>query len=298
MDAPIIVVGMHRSGTTLVARILEDMGLFTGKSKESNGEALFFLGINEWLFHQCGATWFRPDPVSELWRKREVLEAAADFVRDWLHSTAVISYTGLLRYLRCGSPDGLAGPWGWKDPRTSCSLPLWAKIYPRARIVHVRRHGVDVAASLSAQQRRICLTARKNVRRRRHLYWLKGGRFQPSETVVDLSLGHSFRLWQFYLEQIERAAQSLDLEFLDLEFEELVARPGDVIPTLSHFCELAPSEKRIAAWSRRIDRGKSLSFKNEPRLVEFAEKMEPVLVRYGYSKSGRIPPATQPQGSR
>ena len=39
---PIIIIGMSRSGTGMLAKMLEDLGLFIGKSKDRNNEALFF----------------------------------------------------------------------------------------------------------------------------------------------------------------------------------------------------------------------------------------------------------------
>lgn len=39
---PIIIVGMHRSGTTMITKMLENLGLFVGDQKEINNEALFF----------------------------------------------------------------------------------------------------------------------------------------------------------------------------------------------------------------------------------------------------------------
>ena len=39
---PIVIIGMHRSGTSIVTRMLEQLGLFVGKKKDMNHEALFF----------------------------------------------------------------------------------------------------------------------------------------------------------------------------------------------------------------------------------------------------------------
>jgi len=39
---PIVIIGMHRSGTSIVTRMLGQLGLFVGKKKDMNHEALFF----------------------------------------------------------------------------------------------------------------------------------------------------------------------------------------------------------------------------------------------------------------
>ena len=40
---PIIIIGMHRSGTTLLSKLLEKCGVFMGTKKEENNESIFFL---------------------------------------------------------------------------------------------------------------------------------------------------------------------------------------------------------------------------------------------------------------
>ena len=61
--SPIIIIGMHRSGTTMLSKILEDMGVFMGEKKDINNEALFFLNFNRYIFKQTFATWDSPKNV-------------------------------------------------------------------------------------------------------------------------------------------------------------------------------------------------------------------------------------------
>ena len=39
---PIIIIGMHRSGTSMLSKILEYSDIFLGNNKDINNEALFF----------------------------------------------------------------------------------------------------------------------------------------------------------------------------------------------------------------------------------------------------------------
>ena len=57
---PVIIIGMHRSGTTLLSKLLENAGIFMGNKKEINNEALFFLKFNEYIFKQASASWDSP----------------------------------------------------------------------------------------------------------------------------------------------------------------------------------------------------------------------------------------------
>jgi hypothetical protein len=40
---PVIILGMHRSGTTMVTKLLEEVGLFVGDRLDENHEAVLFL---------------------------------------------------------------------------------------------------------------------------------------------------------------------------------------------------------------------------------------------------------------
>ena len=57
---PIIILGMHRSGTTMITKMLENLGLFVGAEKEINHESLFFWEINNWIFDIHTATAEKP----------------------------------------------------------------------------------------------------------------------------------------------------------------------------------------------------------------------------------------------
>src|SRR5699024_9625556 len=48
---PIIVVGMHRSGTSLLSRVLSDIGVFMGNDLSINHESSFFQKINIKIFN-------------------------------------------------------------------------------------------------------------------------------------------------------------------------------------------------------------------------------------------------------
>ena len=55
--SPIIIVGMHRSGTTMITDMLQQLGLFMGWVLQENSEALFFVQRNERLMNACGGSW-------------------------------------------------------------------------------------------------------------------------------------------------------------------------------------------------------------------------------------------------
>ena len=63
--APVILLGMHRSGTTMMSRLLETLGLFQGSRLEENHEATFFMNVNKALMLRIHGHWDHPAPMRE-----------------------------------------------------------------------------------------------------------------------------------------------------------------------------------------------------------------------------------------
>jgi hypothetical protein len=117
-----------------------------------------------------------------------------------------------------GGPEA-GGPWGWKDPRSTFTLPVWLDVFPQAKVIHLVRHGVDVAWSL-----------RKRERKREH----KSERKTFSERCLDLAGG--LELWAEYVtEGLRRMAELPPGRGLMLRFEDLVAEPDRSAGRLSEF---------------------------------------------------------------
>src|SRR3989304_485109 len=139
---------MHRSGTTLVTRLAERLGLFVGSEVEDNDESVYFLSINIEILKRIGANWDNPVPARYFSENTEALDMTVKCVEADLSSEGVSGYMGPENYASCGGLKGFPKPWAWKDPRNTFTLPVWLRIFPEAKIIYVVRNGVDVAASL------------------------------------------------------------------------------------------------------------------------------------------------------
>ena len=60
---PVILLGMHRSGTAMIARLLDALGLFQGSELQEDHESTWFLEINDLLLRRVNAAWDNPDPI-------------------------------------------------------------------------------------------------------------------------------------------------------------------------------------------------------------------------------------------
>ena len=58
--SPIIICGMHRSGTSLLSRILSDIGIFMGKYQDENNESIYFQRLNRWMMSCIASSWDFP----------------------------------------------------------------------------------------------------------------------------------------------------------------------------------------------------------------------------------------------
>jgi hypothetical protein len=136
---PVAIVGMHRSGTSMVAKVLQQAGLHLGTEADlmppaaENPEGFFehlgFVRLNDDVLNAAGSGWDCP-PRADI---------------DW-GSGAFEPFREQAR--RLASPLQTAPAWGWKDPRTSLTLPFWRSALGPLRTVVVIRNPLEVVISL------------------------------------------------------------------------------------------------------------------------------------------------------
>ncbi|WP_296603994.1 sulfotransferase [Nocardioides sp.] len=138
---PLIVLGMHRSGTSLMARLLSDLGWYLGRPeellgpREDNPDGFFertdVQVLNDRILSQVGASWDGPPDVCEL------LDLEAEVGEQVAALLATLS------------KDAAAAPFAVKDPRLCVLWPVWERhLPPDAKLVLIFRHPAEVAASL------------------------------------------------------------------------------------------------------------------------------------------------------
>jgi hypothetical protein len=270
---PIIVIGMHRSGTTMICQLLERLGLFVGVRKDENYEARFFHDINLWLFSQSGARWDNPLPNRYLMENPQARALATDYIRRYLLSSPSLgSYLGPGKYLSYRSAFRIPVAWGWKSPLNTFTLPIWLDLFPNARIIHIYRHGVDVANSLRVRNR-------KDMRRTRAqdiyyrmvpLHWIKRKQGTFIDSVRCASLKGGLELWQEYLTEASTAVEQNVDRSMEIKYEDFLAQPASTLSRIADFCQLDASANAIedAASSVRLER--AFAYQKDPELKEFS----------------------------
>jgi len=149
MSDPVVVLGMHRSGTSFLIRALNLSGLWLGAQKElstvegramignpkGNYENREGIAINDAILTRSGGAWFNPP--------QRLLAGQADASR-------IRNFCAALEHTR---PNDCLR-WGWKDPRTVVTLDVWLGALQRhIFVVASFRHPTAVAQSLLARDK-------------------------------------------------------------------------------------------------------------------------------------------------
>jgi hypothetical protein len=291
LPSPIIVIGMHRSGTSMLIRILEAAGLYAGLTGD-NHEAVFFYRIDQWLMAQSGASWENPEPIRYLLENQEVRRRVADYmVRFRIESPRVVKFLGWKDYLRYRSIFKLPMPWGWKCPLATYTLPLWLDIFPNAKVIHIYRHGVDVANSL---KRRSLGTLEHAERHRlyyrlRVLHWFrpKVGGFMVGMRCATLEGG--FSLWEEYLSEARRQTQKLGSRATEVKYEDFLSEPHRGLKHLAQFCGLTVGDEKLEKVAAQMKRERAYAYKSNPELRAFAEGVAQRLAAQDYHENAGPP---------
>jgi hypothetical protein len=286
---PVILLGMHRSGTSLIARLLDDLGLFQGKELQEDHESTWFLAMNEHLLRRVNATWDHPQPFSGLLQHDSAVDLAAKCLRDDLSGQPVAGYLGMPRYLKYRSLAKFDVPWAWKDPRTIFTLPLWLRLFPAAKLVYIVRNGVDVAASLQARERKeLARRLKEYPAKRKKLAghpMIERASFKGSARCLDLAGG--FGLWEEYVAEAEKNLAAATQEKLVISYEKLIATPADPdhgLGRLAKFCGLRADDNAIKKACAQIDTTRRNAYLGDPELKAFYEtvKTSRWMKQYGY----------------
>jgi hypothetical protein len=133
----ICILGMHRSGTSLLTRVLNLIGVDLGSDEVLTTEPVAdnpkgywehneITSISDAILKRYGGSWDEPPLLPPGWET----SAAIDDLRH--HAQQLIQ-------------DQFAEVqlWGWKDPRSCLTLPFWQQLLPDMRYIIWQFQGAD-----------------------------------------------------------------------------------------------------------------------------------------------------------
>jgi hypothetical protein len=263
LPPPLIVVGMHGSGSSVVSQILSELGVYMGAQLDAHAEAAEFFHLNEELLYRAGAAWHRAKPMLGMMQQPAFQASGA------LRLAAATYGRMRTRFLSDYNPNRHA-LWGWKDPRNSLTLPMWLQLFPHARVLHVLREPENAAISIHRRALREAEVAQdgsgggkwQEATARMLLYppaairyaqratgWLPA--FPAEDPCLDL--GHCLELAHDYVNACYRY-RDLGGPRLEVRYEQLLERPLDTVQTLAAFTLGNVPEARISAAAALVRR--------------------------------------------
>lgn len=139
---PVCIAGMHRSGTSVVARMLAASGLYLGPEselmprnpgeREGHWENKRFVHLNAAILARLRGAWDCPPLAPDTWT-----------------GSCLVPFRGEAEALLARFVG--QEPWGWKDPRNCLTLPFWQAVVGPMPVVIVVRNPLEVAESLRAR---------------------------------------------------------------------------------------------------------------------------------------------------
>lgn len=210
MSQPVVVLGQHRSGTSILARILQTLGVHMGTflrfpdkgNPEGYWEDLVWRGINKTIINAANGTWYRPPSQQDI----------TDIVNHpdiWF----LVDATCRLRAKH--------KIWGFKDPRTVLTIHALHKYLPsNTKYVIIKR---DQEATIDSLKRR---AGRK-------------GYSESDDHWLELTSRYDQDLSDFLIDKGQ--VWQLDYAY-QFTYEDLVTRPRSIIFPLTAFLDL-PTDK-------------------------------------------------------
>ena len=207
----VLVLGMHRSGTSLATEILSRLGLWVGTEENLIGatehnprghfELVAGVEFDNDVLRQAGGTWDDPPAI-------ESVDALATRIRPSVEAW----YEG-------------RSAWAFKDPRLCLTLPVWmpALLEFDVRIVHVVRNPHAVARSLVTRNDAMNVPA---------------SRFARGEMAVSDAL----TLWAEYNRRACLDEQRFAVPRLLVWYDQLVDAPASQVRRMAEFVGLGDAE--------------------------------------------------------
>ena len=282
---PTIIIGMHRSGTSLLARLLEQNGCYMGYQQLAGlTESSLMYDINKKLLEMADSSWSCPENWLNLQSKlQDVLGLyIPEFLTDYWEQ-----YVSKHNPQRSVLPSHTecSIPWGWKDPVNSLTYRQWYKIFPKAKFIHIYRHPVDVVNSLFI---------RESKETQKFINFIQKNGIKPVYdkeifkciTSRCLHLDSAISLWIAYVQSCLAIDNIVPAEqIFHVKYEDLLDNPQDTLTKVIHFVGCILDPENIQNSIAGINKERKYAFSQTPELVALYKTIQndPLLQKLGYS---------------
>lgn len=238
----IVVLGPHRSGTSLVTRLINMMGAYFDAGNASIGfndenpkgfwERSDVIKCDEDILQHYGCSWDRLDSWKSFTAPKKTPKELEETVTKM--KNIILEMDG-------------HRPWVVKDPRMCLTFPFWKPLLEVPVLVAVYRDPIEVAISLRQRN--------------------------------GLSLSHGLALWEYYAVGIANAIGDQEVAFVN--HSDMLSDPVGMMKTLhTRLTELGvrelsmPSEKEITAFIEpSLYRSKADDMPHSETLTPFQQEL-------------------------
>jgi omega-hydroxy-beta-dihydromenaquinone-9 sulfotransferase len=302
IDRPIFIVGLPRSGTSLLYNLLcaHEKAAYVTTSINVYPDAICtiewlrkLLNLNirggRFLMDSVDVDFSSPSEPAMFWGKwigRDVdaLYWPEKHKSDFSEKKLSEIYTDVRKIIWCfghGEPRRFI----CKYPVIQTELRMIQEIFPDAHFIHIVRDGRDVANSLV----KLYKLVNDQIQKIDHP-WLKFlvpyPRTRNLKTWIDQygadNLECTARVWQEAIELVEGTKKDLH-HFTEVKYEDLVARPREVLGDLFNFCGMNWPSSDNQIFAREFATVGKLRHKNDYKDFDLIEKIAgPTLRKLGY----------------
>ncbi|NOZ35177.1 MAG: hypothetical protein GXO80_07755 [Chlorobi bacterium] len=229
---PYLILGVHRSGTSLMSRIFEKAGVFTGKNQNINNEAKFFFDLNNQTLKKNNSTAYNFGTFLSKLQNEKFINEQAEQLKKTVEKKINSNFFGIKKLIKYQFAEEKI-KWGFKDPRTVLLLPVWEKIFAEAKLLIIFRNPVDVCMSIYYFEQK------------RYLNKLK----KRPDLKFEMQLENAFEVWENFTKILLATSKSDNHNSLTVKYEDL--SKNEVIQNIIEFTESKTDTKEIAKMIKR-----------------------------------------------
>lgn len=277
-QSPVVILGMHRSGTTMITKMLENLGLFVGAEKEINNEALFFWEINNWIFDLHTATPEKPYNLrySNPACRKVIQESLEYFVQSNRRKQYLGTHTSAFKNIK-----EVNFPYGWKDPKNTFTLDFWSGVFPNPKVIHIYRNPIDSVSSYIERDLELKNKFEWNWKKKLKRAFLVSKNFHQNFPLINIEEGYN--LWEQYVTKALSLKNNF-ADYMEIRYEDFLENPFENLQQLALFSGLHVTEQQLREEIVAIKSERAYAFLSNPAYVQIYQqlKQKPLMQQLGY----------------
>lgn len=257
VNPPVVCIGRGHTGTRLIAKLMQDLGIYIGQHEQINGceDSMEWVRLIYQMVEECG-------PVSEF--------KIGSFYKSDIRNNA----RNILK-------NGFVAPgaaWGWKLPETTLVMPFFVDAFPEIKFVHCVRHPVSSTLRASHQTANPFTPLGSAAVAGAYAYCGRNADLVPD----DEEWLRSAITWQHQTTRAMKYGRTLGQDrYMEMKYEDICANPDWALSTLERFTKLRRVRSR---GSLDIDEARMNKWdKEDPRAAKIWEICGKTAGELGYT---------------